>query len=84
MQPPVQLEGFQLPQGWHVLVQGIHVDVSLIHGYQDDAVLVEAVISNYDSDHCSGCNSGGLGGGGDGDGGDGGDGGGVNLALDAC
>jgi hypothetical protein len=26
---PVQLEGFQLPQGWHVLVQGIHVDVSL-------------------------------------------------------
>ena len=31
MQPPVQLEGFQLPQGWHVLVQGIHVDVSLIH-----------------------------------------------------
>ena len=31
VQPPVQLEGFQLPQGWHVLVQGIHVDVSLIH-----------------------------------------------------
>ena len=41
------------------------------------------MISNYDSDHCSSCNSGGLGGGGDGDG-DGGDGGGVNLALDAC
>ena len=47
------------------------------------SVLVEAVISNYDSDNCSSCNSGGLGGGGDGDG-DGGDGGGVNLALDAC
>ena len=28
---PVQLQGFQLPQGWHVLVKGIHVDEALDH-----------------------------------------------------
>ena len=28
---PVKLQGFQLPQGWHVLVKGIHVDEALDH-----------------------------------------------------